>query len=271
MGTTAFEQSGTISVTQGSRAVTGSGSAWLAGYNGLALNVAGATYPIASVDSPTGLTLVEPYPGKTASQLTYFLLPITSENYDLARKVLGLITATGQLANSTVLNGPKGDPGNPGVGISTAYIDQTTSHLMVRKTNGELIDAGVAVGPPGQFVDLIIQCFADDGIVAVGTKVAALRAPRALKLTGIRASLFAASQGAGEAGGVRLDVKLGGKTILSQPIVIPQGSTTSAVAGATQPYPTITDIPDDAELTVDVLAPGINAQGLRVTFTGNYA
>ncbi|APX64556.1 hypothetical protein AV944_00380 [Sphingomonas sp. LK11] len=269
--TSPFEQAGTIAVTRGSRTVTGTGSSWLAGYDGLVLNIAGAIYPISSVDGPTSLTLVEPYPGANATGLSYFLLPIMNENYALSRQVLALIAATKDLAGSTVLNGPAGEKGDQGVGVSNTYVDQATGHLMVRLTDGKSIDAGLVVGPPGQAVDLILQCFADDATVANGVKVAALRAPRALKLTGVRASLYGASQGAGDAGGVRLDVKLGGKTILNAPLLIPTGTTTSVSATISQPYPTVTDIPDDGELTVDVLAPGINALGLRVTFTGNYA
>jgi len=107
-----FEQTGTVNVTQGSRTVTGIGSAWLAGYDGTALNIAGAVYPVASIDSPNSLTLIEPYPGSTASQLSYTLLPLKNENYDLSKKVQKIIDIAGELVDATV--GPQGPQGEQG-------------------------------------------------------------------------------------------------------------------------------------------------------------
>lgn len=110
-----FEQTGTVTVTNGSRTVTGSGSAWLAGYDGTALNIAGAVYPVASIDSPNSLTLIEPYPGATASQLSYTLLPLKNENYDLSKKVQKIIDIAGDLVDATVgPQGPKGEQGPEG-------------------------------------------------------------------------------------------------------------------------------------------------------------
>lgn len=107
-----FEQTGTVTVTNGSRTVTGNGSAWLAGYDGTALNIAGAVYPVASIDSPNSLTLIEPYPGATASQLSYTLLPLKNENYDLSKKVQKIIDIAGELVDATV--GPQGPQGEQG-------------------------------------------------------------------------------------------------------------------------------------------------------------
>jgi len=107
-----FEQTGTVTVTNGSRTVTGSGSAWLAGYDGTALNIAGAVYPVASIDSPNSLTLIEPYPGASASQLSYTLLPLKNENYDLSKKVQKIIDIAGELVDATV--GPQGPQGEQG-------------------------------------------------------------------------------------------------------------------------------------------------------------
>ena len=110
-----FEQTGTVTVTNGSRTVTGNGSAWLAGYDGTALNIAGAVYPVASIDSPNSLTLIEPYPGATASQLSYTLLPLKNENYDLSKKVQKIIDIAGELVDATVgPQGPKGEQGPEG-------------------------------------------------------------------------------------------------------------------------------------------------------------
>lgn len=82
-----FEQTGTVAVTNGSLTVTGTGTAWLTDYAGLALNLNGLTYPVAAITSQTSLTLTKPYPGETATGLPYTFMPLQAENYSLARDV----------------------------------------------------------------------------------------------------------------------------------------------------------------------------------------
>lgn len=73
---TIFENSGTISLTSGSRTVTGSGTSWLVDYDGIALNVGGLSFPVSTIDSLSSLTLVEPYNGETASGIRYTFTPL---------------------------------------------------------------------------------------------------------------------------------------------------------------------------------------------------
>jgi len=65
---------GTIAVTNGSTAVTGTGTSWTAG-NGVVANgvivIAGVSYTVATVNSATSLTLAAAYAGATASGLSY--------------------------------------------------------------------------------------------------------------------------------------------------------------------------------------------------------
>lgn len=69
---TTYNTTGTIAVTSGSTAVTGSGSNWsAAGIASGTLYVEGAAYPVLSVASDTGLTLAIPYAGTTGSGKTY--------------------------------------------------------------------------------------------------------------------------------------------------------------------------------------------------------
>jgi hypothetical protein len=82
-----FEQTGTINVTNGSRAVSGTGTGWLSSYDGIALNIRGASYPVESIDSATALTLVKPYPGATQTAQEYTFLPLQPTNYQLSKKV----------------------------------------------------------------------------------------------------------------------------------------------------------------------------------------
>ncbi|UUP19497.1 hypothetical protein [Nitratireductor thuwali] len=63
---------GTVSVTSGSKTVTGSGTAWdLFLINGGLFSLAGIAIPIASVTSDTELELAYVWPGATGSGLTY--------------------------------------------------------------------------------------------------------------------------------------------------------------------------------------------------------
>lgn len=82
-----FEQTGTVSVTNGSLTVTGTGTAWLTDYPAVALNINGLSYPVAQITGQTSLTLLKPYPSATASGIAYSFLPLQPENYALARDV----------------------------------------------------------------------------------------------------------------------------------------------------------------------------------------
>jgi hypothetical protein len=65
---------GTVAVTNGSRTVTGTGTAWGANVDpGMLLRLAGRYYVVASVNSDTSLTLAEAYEGTTASAQAYTL------------------------------------------------------------------------------------------------------------------------------------------------------------------------------------------------------
>ena len=77
-----FEQSGTITVTNGSREVIGTGTAWLDAYDGVALNIEGLTFPVETIDSATKLTLVKPYPGASEAGVVYTCLLYTSDAAD---------------------------------------------------------------------------------------------------------------------------------------------------------------------------------------------
>lgn len=73
---TADYSTGTVTVTNGSKTVTGAGTSWSANADaGMLLRVAGAGpyLPVASVDSNTQVTLLDPYPGTTAAGAAYGL------------------------------------------------------------------------------------------------------------------------------------------------------------------------------------------------------
>lgn len=107
-----FEQSGTINVTQGSTTVTGQGTNWIPSYDGVALVISGGFYPVASINGPTSITLVEPFAGTTASGRTYVLAPLQPNNYDLSKKTLDVVKVASDLTRIGV--GPAGPAGPPG-------------------------------------------------------------------------------------------------------------------------------------------------------------
>jgi len=82
----AWFRTGTISLTNGSTTVTGSGTAWIANAGvGEALYAPdGRLYEIASISSDTSMTLASAYLGANASGQTYVIVPSQSYIRDLA-------------------------------------------------------------------------------------------------------------------------------------------------------------------------------------------
>ncbi|MEL7090263.1 MAG: hypothetical protein AAFN94_00875 [Pseudomonadota bacterium] len=87
---------GTVAVTVNSRIVTGTGTSFATAQAlpGDALIIAGLVHEIATIDSDTQLTLVDNYPGATASGVAYKIQPTQSRNLE-AQQVLGAYIAAG--------------------------------------------------------------------------------------------------------------------------------------------------------------------------------
>ena len=98
------ETTGTITVTNGSTEVTGSGTLFADNFVGAddVLIVDGLMYIVASVTSNTSLTLTRPYTGTTASGKTYDIVHLTGEEAlnELARQVAALVNKYGLTVNS---------------------------------------------------------------------------------------------------------------------------------------------------------------------------
>ena len=92
---TPWYKTGTISVTNGSTAVTGSGTAFIANVGtGEALQGPdGKLYEIAAVNSDTSITLAANYLGSTTSGQAYTILPSQSYIRDLAAQAAALVNA----------------------------------------------------------------------------------------------------------------------------------------------------------------------------------
>lgn len=79
---TANYTTGTVSVTNGSRTVTGSGTTWNTLVDsGMLFTTGGGGgrhWPVLSVDTPTQLTLLDPYEGTTGAGVAYTLAPLVT-------------------------------------------------------------------------------------------------------------------------------------------------------------------------------------------------
>lgn len=98
------ESTGTITLTNGSAAVKGSGTLFTDNFVGAndVLIADGLMYVIASVTSNTALTLTRPYTGTTASGKEYDIVHLTGEDAlnELARQVAALVNKYGSAVNS---------------------------------------------------------------------------------------------------------------------------------------------------------------------------
>lgn len=98
------ETTGTITVTNGSTAVTGSGTLFADKFVGTndALVVDGEIYIVKSVSSNTALTLLTPYTGTSGSGKSYVIIILTGEDVInlLARKTTELVEKYGLIVNS---------------------------------------------------------------------------------------------------------------------------------------------------------------------------
>lgn len=113
-----------------------------------------------------------------------------------------------------------------------------------------------ASAPPAQ----IIAVTSETGALTTGNNKVTFRAPQAMTLSKVKASLTTAST----SGNVAIDVNLEGTgSIFSTPVTIDANEKTSETA-LTASVLSTTAIPDDAELTIDVDAAGTGAVGLKV-------
>jgi hypothetical protein len=117
----AWYRTGTITVTNGSTTVTGSGTAWIANSavgEGL-LAPDGRIYEIANVASNTSLTLGQSYLGATQSGQAYVIVPTQSYIRDLAAQAADLVNNYSDIAN-TIGEGnfPDGELSAPAISFS---------------------------------------------------------------------------------------------------------------------------------------------------------
>lgn len=125
--------------------------------------------------------------------------------------------------------------------------------------------------PTGQPMMLTIACRSDDEAVRVDTRSGWRFAPRALTITSVGAAVSLPDQSAAGTDGIRIDLLVGGASILSAPLRILPGKRMSWAADTPQPGIVAPSVPARAEIVVAVLAEGVGALGLQIDIAGNYA
>lgn len=140
-----------------------------------------------------------------------------------------------------------------------------TSYEDHRAGAGGVFDGGAGGGGGGGSGPVVLQLAASDltTSLSTGTSKAYLRAPQAISLTSVRASLLVASS----SGVVTVDINVGGSSILSTKLTIDATEKTSVTAAAAAVISTAA-IADDAEITIDIDGAGTGAKGLIVTLIG---
>jgi|GEM_PF-1822785 len=145
-------KTGTITVTSGSTAVTGSGTAWVANAAaGEAIYLPDGRFgEIASVNSDTSITLASAYTGTSLSGQSYTILPSQSFIRDLAAQAAALINNYASIANNAG-DGKFGDGtlGAPGISFTN---DTNTGIRRTADGTFALVSNGVdiaEIGPSG--------------------------------------------------------------------------------------------------------------------------
>jgi hypothetical protein len=135
---------------------------------------------------------------------------------------------------------------------------------LVSGTNIKTVEGSTLLGSTALVVAREIQLACSDETTALtaGTAKVTFRAPRAMVITGVRASLTTAQT----SGSIfTVDINDSGTSILSTKLTIDNTEKTSTTA-ATPPVISNTAIADDAEITIDIDQIGDGtAKGLKVT------
>lgn len=132
-------------------------------------------------------------------------------------------------------------------------------------SDGVNVRAAVSAASGAVPFELVVAVSDETTALTTGTAKVTFRMPRAVTLTGVRASLVTA-QSSGSI--LTVDINEGGSTILSTKLTIDNGEKTSTTA-ATAAVISDTSLADDAEITIDIDQVGDGtAKGLKVALLG---
>lgn len=250
-----FVTTGTIACTNGSTAVTGTGTAWsLTVAAGDFLFVAGAAYPIASVNSDTSITLAYAFAGSTASGLSYCIANVGTAFSSTVSLNQNLVTLVNQIETEAALLGVSLSAIVANIAARAAYDDEDPGFIVAVADTGSgraaiysmgsggsadwsdpLYITGTtgttgAAGTPGDEIGVVIY---DPDLSATGIDEGVYPATYRAKASGTFDTFFAeiTHAGAGDTidvsvmvGGTVTDGAIGGGTIVHGPITVTYGT-----------------------------------------------
>jgi hypothetical protein len=175
----------------------------------------------------------------TLSANVNIILPTANRFYQVWNTCTGLFTLTVKTATGTGIVVPQG----------------SKAILICDGTN--IIDIG------SNIESFIVAMSDETSALTAGNAKVTIRMPYAFSLIDVRASLTTASS----SGAVVFDVNEAGVTIFSTKLTIDAGATTSTTA--TTPYVfSDTFLANDAQITFDIDAAGMNATGAKLSLIG---
>ena len=159
------------------------------------------------------------------------------------------------------------------LGVGSLEVGHASDTTLSRASAGELAVEGnrlyrVGGSQVGLPIEIQLACSDETTALTAGTAKVTFRAPCAITLTAVRASVTTAPTGST----LVVDINEGGTTILSTKLSIDATEKTSTTA-ATPPVISDTALADDAEMTIDIDQVGstIAGAGLKVTLIGTRA
>lgn len=152
--------------------------------------------------------------------------------------------------------------GNTAAGAldGTETLSVVRSGALVDTTTQAIADLGGGGG--GAPVDLIVALGDETTAITTGAAKVTIRAPRAITLSKIKASLSTAGSGSSA-----FDVNKNGVSLFSTPLTIDASEKTSETA-ATAAVLATTAIAADDEITFDIDTAGASAAGAKITLVG---
>ena len=199
-----------------------------------------------TIDGATSSTITSPYGSRR------LVSDGTSKwTHDSSYLRDGLFTAKGSIVAASAANTP--------VGVTVG-----SDGYVLKAASGQTPGVQWA----GQSEVLIIAVSDETTAITTGAAKVTFRMPFAMTVTSVRANVNTVSS----SGPVTVDINEGagaGTSILSTKITIDQSEFTSLDAVA--PVISDTALADDAQITIDIVAAGTGAKGLKVTIIGTRA
>ena len=155
-----FDTTGTVSVANGSTAVVGTDTNWVANYPGLELNIDGLNYPVKSVNSKSSITLVHPFPGQSVANKAYTIVPVHPNPNTVTQSVTTMIEKSADLyerALDIIENGVDGGDSAYETAVKNGFVGTEQQWLdSLKGRDGSQVGLGAVVNikevapiPPG--------------------------------------------------------------------------------------------------------------------------